>query len=61
VWHFYETNLHCVGISRIVAFRVSEMTELIRSDGHGRIDSASDPDQENMIDSGSDPDQEYIL
>jgi len=43
-----------------LAVIVSEISAFIRTDGHGWIDSASDPDQEHMIYSASDPDQEYI-
>jgi len=51
-WHTDETNLRCTGISgicmpnpSIAVFIISEITAFIRKDGHGYIDSASDPDQ----------------
>jgi len=48
-WHPAETNLRCAGgpgICMSLALIVSEISAFIRTDGHGWIDSASDPDQE---------------
>jgi len=69
-WHIVETNLRCAGISGIcmpnssnVALIVSNISAFIRTDGHGKIDSASDPDQEYMYFMGSEtlPSACYII
>jgi len=69
-WHFAETNLRCAGVSGIcmqnpsvVAFIVSDISAFIRTDGHGLIDSASNPDQEYIYFMGSEtlPSACYIL
>jgi len=59
-WHPAETNLRCAGISGIcmanpsvVALIVFEISAFIRTDGHGKIDSAYDPDQEYIYFMGS--------
>jgi len=62
--------MRCAGISKIcmpnpsiVACVVSEMSAFIRTDGHGYIDLASDPDQEYIYFVGSEtlPYACYIL
>jgi len=66
-WHISETNLRCAGISAIcmpnpsiVAFIVSEISALIRTEEQTdrRIDSTSNPDQEYTLNG---PTRCYIL
>jgi len=56
LWSLKWTWHICAGISgicmpnpSIVAFKVSEISAFIRTDGHDKIDSASNPDQEYIL------------
>jgi len=35
--------------SKILAFIVSKITEFVQTDGHGQLDSSSDPDQKSLL------------
>jgi len=73
-WHSTETNLRCVRSSGICKPNLNSLAPIVseisaffrtdrRTDGHGLIDSASDPDQEYIYFMGSEtlPSACYIL